>query len=190
MSPKSPLPLCECCDSTGITRRSFLKTTVTSLAAASAGTLPLLASHESKLPEPNKATSETLVTTLYQSLTEAQRQSVVFPFDHPLRSKVDNNWHITKQRVGKDFTPDQQAMIREIFLKMHSPEYAERVMKQVEHDAGEEGWRLFDSLVWQTGNRQVRICTLGTACDAPLRWRFGRGCCLWRADLLWTRGFE
>jgi hypothetical protein len=140
MSPKSPFPLCECCDSTGITRRSFLKTTVTSLAAASAGTLPSLASQESKVTEPTKATSETLVATLYQSLTETQKQGVVFPFDHPLRSKVDNNWHITKQRVGKDFTPDQQAMIREIFLKMHSPEYAQRVMQQVEHDAGEEGF--------------------------------------------------
>jgi hypothetical protein len=53
---------------------------------------------------------------------------------------VDNNWHITKQRVGKDFTPDQQAMIREIFLKMHSPEYAQRVMQQVEHDAGDAGF--------------------------------------------------
>jgi hypothetical protein len=110
------------------------------LAAASAGTLPLLAGQESKAPEPTTATSETLVTTLYQSLTEAQKQAVVFPFDHPLRSKVDNNWHITKQRVGKDFTPDQQAMIREIFLKMHSPEYAQRVMQQVEHDAGEAGF--------------------------------------------------
>src|SRR5215831_6913693 len=140
MTPKSPFPLCECCNSTEITRRSFLKTTVSSLAAASASTLPLLASQESKVIEPTKATSETLVATLYQSLTEAQKQAVVFPFDHPLRSKVDNNWHITKQRVGKDFTPDQQAMIREIFLKMHSPEYADRVMKQVEHDAGKAGF--------------------------------------------------
>ena len=140
MSPKLPYSSCECCDHPEITRRTFLKTTVTGLAAAGAGALPLLASEESKVPVQTYGTSETLVATLYQSLTEAQRQSVVFPFDHPLRSKVDNNWHITKQRVGKDFTPDQQAMIREIFLKMHSAEYAERVMKQVEHDAGEEGF--------------------------------------------------
>jgi hypothetical protein len=110
------------------------------MAAAGAGGLPLLSRAGPKPPASTNATSETLVATLYQSLTEAQRQSVVFPFDHPLRSKVDNNWHITKQRVGKDFTRDQQAMIREIFLKMHSPEYAERVMKQVEHDAGEQGF--------------------------------------------------
>jgi Protein of unknown function (DUF3500) len=139
MSPKPSLPRCECCGPTEITRRSFLKATVTGL-AVSAGSLPLLASTQSDAPVQKNASSETLVSTLYRSLTEAQKQAVVFPFDHPLRSKVDNNWHITKQRVGKDFTPDQQAMIREIFLKMHSPEYAERVMKQVEHDAGEAGF--------------------------------------------------
>jgi uncharacterized protein DUF3500 len=139
MYPNQVSP-CDCCDPAGITRRSFLKATVTGLAAASAGTLPLLGSQQSDAPVPKPGTSETLVTTLYQSLTEAQKQSVVFPFEHPLRSKVDNNWHITKPRVGKDFTPDQQAMIREIFLKMHSPEYAQRVMQQVEHDAGEEGF--------------------------------------------------
>ena len=136
----NPIPTCECCNPPELTRRTFIKTAVSGLAAAGAGGLPLLAHAEPKSASPANATSETLVTTLYQSLSDAQRQSVVFPFDHPLRSKVDNNWHITKQRVGKDFTPDQQAMIREIFLKMHSPEYAERVMKQVEHDAGEQGF--------------------------------------------------
>lgn len=84
--------------------------------------------------------SETLATTLYKSLTEEQRKAVAFPFDHPLRSKVDNNWQITEQKVATFFTPDQQAMIREIFLKLHSPEYAERVMQQVEHDGGKEGF--------------------------------------------------
>jgi uncharacterized protein YejL (UPF0352 family) len=140
MSPKPSRPLCDCCAHTEINRRSFLKATVTGLAAASAGSLPILAGEETRSGEVAYASSETLVTTLYKSLTEQQRQAIVFPFNHPLRSKVDNNWHITPQRVGKDFSRDQQAMIREIFLKMHSPEYADRVLQQVEHDAGEPGF--------------------------------------------------
>jgi hypothetical protein len=128
---------CECCSSFEISRRKFLKSTLTGLAAAGCGTFPALAGEQ---PIAADASSETLVGTLFHSLSEAQRRSVVFPFDHPLRSKVDNNWFITDQRVGKDFTPDQQAMIREIFLKMHSPEYAKRVLQQVEHDAGAEGF--------------------------------------------------
>src|SRR5690242_12174816 len=122
MDPRPKLPSCDCCNRK-IDRRSFLKTTVAGLAGATAGGLPLLgADQPGRVFEPDS--SETLVTTLYKSLNEQQMKSIVFPFDHPLRSKVDNNWHITPQRVGKDFTKDQQAMIREIFLKMHSPEYA------------------------------------------------------------------
>lgn len=140
MNPSASFPSCDCCGHSVITRRDFLKSAVTGLAAAGAGTLPLMASEQPSSPLVKAASSETLVTTLFNSLSETQRQTIVFPFNDPLRSKVDNNWHITPQRVGKDFTPDQQAMIREIFLKMHSPEYADRVIKQVEHDAGEEGF--------------------------------------------------
>ena len=48
---------------------------------------------------------------------------------------MENNWHINKSRVSQ-FTKDQQAMVREIFLKLHSPQYAEKVFAQVEHDGG------------------------------------------------------
>src|SRR5262245_30131692 len=138
----NPLPSfsCECCNQTEITRRSFLKAAAVGLASAGVGSLPLTASEQTKQPAPTNGTSETLVATLYRSLTDESRRTVLFPFDHPLRSKVDNNWHITPQRVGKDFTRDQQEMIREIFLKMHSPEYAQKVLQQVEHDAGEAGF--------------------------------------------------
>ena len=75
MSPKPSILRCECCGPTEITRRSFLKATVTGL-AASAGPLPLLASQSDTLIQKN-ATSETLVATLYRSLTETQKQAVV-----------------------------------------------------------------------------------------------------------------
>jgi uncharacterized protein DUF3500 len=133
---------CECCSS--ITRRTFIKSTVTGVAAATATVLPFGAVTEAadraKVSNGKKATSETLVTTLYQSLTDEQRKAVCFPFDDPLRSKVDNNWHITDKKVGTFYTKDQQAMIREIFMKLHSPEYAERVMEQVAHDDAKDGF--------------------------------------------------
>jgi Protein of unknown function (DUF3500) len=124
-----------------ITRRSFLKTTVSGAALAAAGSLPLVTGANVSAQIPSAAMSpETLVATLYKSLTEVQRKAVAFPFDHPLRSKVDNNWHITDKKVAEFFAKDQQAMIREIFNGMHSPEYAERVFQQVEHDSGKEGF--------------------------------------------------
>jgi hypothetical protein len=122
---------CSCGD--GISRRDFLKTTMAGVAVA--GSLPVLGE------QPAKPTSETLVATLFKTLTPEQRAIVTFSFDHPLKQKIDNNWHITKARVGRTFTPDQQAMIREIFIGMHSPEYADKVLQQVEHDGGKEGFK-------------------------------------------------
>jgi hypothetical protein len=57
------------------------------------------------------------------------------PFDHELRSKVDNNWFITPARVGKFFTPDQQAMIREIWRGLYNPDFLPKVEQQIEQDA-------------------------------------------------------
>lgn len=138
MTPnQSPNP-CDC--GASMNRRSFLKTTMSGLAVASAASLPVISTARLQAASIKSDAPETLVTTLYKSLTEEQKKSVAFPFDHPLRSKVDNNWHITDKKLSEFFTPDQQAMIRDIFNGLHSPEYAETVMKQVEHDSGKEGF--------------------------------------------------
>ena len=133
----SPVPrTCTC--GAPISRRDFLKTTASGIAAAAASSsLPLLESRAA--PTPNSQ-SETLVTSFYKTLRPEQRQAICFPFDDPLRSKVDNNWHITKQSIGEFFDKDQQAVVREIFRNLHSPEYAEKVEHQVAHDAGKDGF--------------------------------------------------
>ncbi len=134
----SSFPSDRCTCGGPITRRDFLKTTMTGVAVATAAnSLPLL----NAVPAPaSTAKSETLVTSLYKGLREEQRKAIVFPFDDPLRSKVDNNWNITKQTIAELFNKDEQAMIRDIFRNLHSPEYADKVMQQVEHDAGKEGF--------------------------------------------------
>jgi hypothetical protein len=129
---------CPDCDGGGVvSRREFLKTTVTTVAATAAA--PLLLPGGAEGAAARAARSETLVATLHKSLSEAQRQAVCFPFEHPLRSKVDNNWHITDRKIAEFFTKDQQAMIKEIFLGLHRPEYAQTVYNQVEHDGGNAG---------------------------------------------------
>src|SRR6266496_4164978 len=136
-----PMPSgdCECCP--GITRRTFLKSTVVGAAAlAAAGPISALAVSQAEKTAARKASSETLVATLFRSLKEEQKKSVCFPFDDPLRSKVDNNWMITDKKISEFYTKDQQAMIREIFIGLHSPDYAGKVVQQVEHDGGKEGF--------------------------------------------------
>jgi hypothetical protein len=104
-------------------RRQFLK------AAAAA---PLAAN----LPGAKTQASETLVTTLYKSLSEEQKKKLVFGFDDQLRSKVDNNWFISPVRIGGTFfTADQQAMVTEIFRGLYNPAFVDKVTQQLEEDA-------------------------------------------------------
>src|SRR6266536_3050181 len=109
---------CHCDCQFPINRRAFLKTTVSGVAAAATGCVSV--SREERVERvaqtPESARSETLVATLYKSLSEEQRKAVVFPFDHELRSKVDNNWHIVDKKVAEFVNKDQQEMIRQIFL--------------------------------------------------------------------------
>lgn len=118
-----------------ITRRVFLQTTAAGAAAMGIGGGVLAAEDKAR-----KVTSETLAAQLYGSLTETQRETLCFDFDYHLRHTVDNNWHITKSHIDELLTPEQQALTKELFLSMHSEEYAPQVLKQVEHDAGKRGF--------------------------------------------------
>src|SRR5260370_36296945 len=116
-----PSPGCDCVD-----RRQVLKTVAMGTASGTvAATVP------KKL---TGSSSETLVTTLYTSLTPEQKTKVTFPFDHPLRSKVDNNWHIVPQKIGPFFAPDQKAMIGEIFRGLHNPDFVDKVIAHMNED--------------------------------------------------------
>ena len=119
-----------CPDCNGLNRRKFITV------AAGAGVSALAGISATPLRANDKAASETLVTQLHQSLTPEQKSIVAFPFDHALRSKVDANWHITPARIGRSFTADQQAMIREIFSGLHNPEFVGNVFRHLDDDGG------------------------------------------------------
>jgi hypothetical protein len=119
-----------------ITRRSFLRST--GLAAGAIGTSGIIPCNAAGQPKA-KPTSDTLVKTLYDSLNEEQRNKICFGYNNKLRLEVDNNWHITKTMVA-DYTKDQRAMIKDIFMGLHSEEYAEKVYNQVVSDSGKDGF--------------------------------------------------
>lgn len=120
---------------TGLSRRDFLATSTASLA-----TVSLAASAHSVQSADKAPASETLAASFYKTLTSEQKQVMAFPFNHALRGEVNNNWRITKARVGKTFSAAQQQMIKDIFLGLHSESYAAKVFKQVEHDHGPLGF--------------------------------------------------
>ena len=132
MPRKISSPSCDCCGT--FTRRTFLKS-----AAAATVLLPFGSVVEAadKLQQP--APAETLVTQLFKGLNEKQRAEICFPFGHPLQSKIDNAWYITKSKVGA-MSAEQQELVREIFLSLHSEEYAKPVLAAVDHDNGDAGF--------------------------------------------------
>ena len=79
--------------------------------------------------------AETAVARFYKSLSKTQREQLCFPFDHPLRSVVKNNWDIVKPTIS-DMNKEQQALCREIMKNLCSEDGYERFMKQMEDDAG------------------------------------------------------
>ncbi len=113
-------------------RRHFINRSLASTAALGFGS--------AIAEESVKTEAETVVKSLFNSLTEAQRKEITFGFDDVLRTKISNNWHITKPRIGTFLDKDQNAMVKEIFMKAHSEEYAQVVYDQVVHDSGRKGF--------------------------------------------------
>src|SRR5215472_11233009 len=154
-----------CADCDDIDRRRFLKSVALGSVGLAATTVV------SSNPSPPMAApdlsqrSETLVTTLYKSLTSEQRQKVTFPFGHSLQSKVDNNWLITPEKAGEFFTRDQQAMITEIFQGLHNPEFVDKVMYHINEDAGGLG-NYSAALFGEPGSGNFEFVLTGRHCTA------------------------
>jgi uncharacterized protein DUF3500 len=116
-----------------LSRRSFLRSTA-SLAALAAAPRVLPAT---------PAVPESIVKLLFESLKPEQRKEVCFAWDYVdptrglLRTRLENNWRITKPAIKSGFyTPDQQAMIRGIFEGITTPEWHARFDKQLDDDIG------------------------------------------------------
>ena len=150
-----------------IDRREFVKkVAVGSVGLVTTAAPKLYGSSETLLARPKaKERSETLVATLYKSLSAEQKQKVAFPFDHPLRSKVDNNWQITPVTVAEFFTPDQQAMITEIFRGLHNPEFVDKVLYHINEDAGGLG-KYAVALFGEPGGGAFEFVLTGRHCTA------------------------
>ncbi|HVX12810.1 MAG TPA: DUF3500 domain-containing protein [Pirellulales bacterium] len=127
----------------GHSRREFLKVSAVASAAAVAGaSLPNWAI-AADAPASSGSTPESLVKVLYDSLNDQQRKVVCFDWDFQdperglLRTRVANNWHITKPEINSDFfNRDQQVLVRQIFEGIIQPDWQKRIDRQLDDDAG------------------------------------------------------
>ncbi len=117
-----------------VSRREFVKAVGTAALAASVPVIGQQSARAAAGPSPS-APAETAVARFYKTLTQAQRKEICFPFDHPLRSEVKNNWAIVKPNIGQ-MNSEQQALCQEIFKNLCSEEGYERFTRQMEDDYG------------------------------------------------------
>ena len=132
-------PECDSFDGEVVSRRQFVQ--AAGVVAAAATVVPAVV----RADEPAKVVPETLVKTLFDSLTPLQKEEVCFDWDYKddrglLRMHVSNNWHITEKRVASAFfTKDQQDVIEALFWGLYSPDWKDRIKKQLQDDAGGYG---------------------------------------------------
>ncbi len=118
-----------------IDRRTFLESTAAVAAAWTAG--PVFGA------DAPPVTAESIVGQLYATLSDQQKQSICFDWDHVdkkrglLRSFVANNWNITDQEInGEFYTGEQRDLIRLVFESIIHPDWHDRYDKQLDDDAG------------------------------------------------------
>ncbi|MBI3464414.1 MAG: DUF3500 domain-containing protein [Planctomycetes bacterium] len=164
MSEKRIPNYCPDCDES-LTRRAFMATAGS--AALTAGALPIFAMPR-HISAAEKGAPETVVKALYDSLNEQQRTQICFNWDHVgpgqglLRTRVSNNWNITKPTVNSDFyTNEQRAMIREIFEGIIQPDWHARIDKQLKDDAGGFGQRQSIAIFGKPGGGKFEFVLTG-----------------------------
>jgi hypothetical protein len=134
--------VCPECDD-NISRREFFKAAggavVTAVAAAATVTMAAPAYATPRLamaaPLPTGA-PESLVKTLYNTLSETQKAAVALPWDNPKRSMSNANWAIVDPTIGKTFNGEQQDIIRAILKGVTNEEWYPKFEAQMKNDGG------------------------------------------------------
>ncbi|MFM7413764.1 MAG: hypothetical protein ACKO6E_11240 [Planctomycetota bacterium] len=144
-----------------LSRRDLLRASAASVAATGCGSLAAFAA-------PVADSAETLAGRLHASLTATQREQICFPLNHVhpkyglLRTRVGNNWNVTKPEVaGGFFTKDQQRVIREIFERLIDPAWHERFDRQLEDDTGGFGHGQSIALLGEPGSGRFQFLLTG-----------------------------
>lgn len=128
-------PACPDCRPS-LARRDFLKGVGGALAVNAVA--PLLTNLPRAFAAPTASSaSETAVQEFYKTLSEKQRQTICFPFEHELRQKINANWHVTEPTIGGDFyTVEQRGLITQIVKGATSDEGYDRLVQQMDYDDG------------------------------------------------------
>lgn len=142
---------------TRISRREFLtKTGKTSVALAAT---PLITAFRPGTNLVSKERTEDFVRALHTSLSESQRRAVLLPWDDPRRLRVENNWRVVPERIGRFFNSEQQELVREILKNTLSEQGFEKVMRAMKDDAG--SLDRYSACLFSNGNENLAFMLTG-----------------------------
>ena len=156
-----------------LTRREFFAATgvavvATAAAVATAVSAPVYASPI--LPQAAKAVSgatpESLVKTLYNTLSNDQKKKVALPWDDPKRKMISANWAIVPEEIGKTFTGEQQEIIHALLKGVTNDEWYPKILAQMKNDSG--GFEKYHVALFGDPNTGKSECVL-TGRHATLR---------------------
>lgn len=160
-------PDCSDSNAANLSRRDFLHTAgLTGAAAVAAGALPAW-SRAAESAGSTDSGPESIVKQLYGTLSDKQKAELCFGWDHTdkrglLRTRVENNWQITKPELNSDyFTADQRAMVKQIFEGIIQPDWHKRIYKQLEDDAGGFGEEQSIAIFGTPGNDKFEFVMTG-----------------------------
>jgi len=146
-------PDCEAEVNFELGRREFLKTVWSTAVAAVTGGVPLFATAQAQAAPTPTSAAETAVKVLYDSLTEPQKKEICFDWNYQdpkrglLRTRVSNNWQITKHQIRSDYyTKQQQIIIHDIFKGIINPQWYDKFLKQLRDDTGGKEWGVSQSI--------------------------------------------
>ena len=143
-------------------RRDFLRQ-AGAVALAASG-IPLLSGQAGAAPVKEVKTPETLVKTLYDTFSVEQKKAVCFDWNYVdknrglLRTRLENNWKITKPSIQSGFfTAEQQSLMRGIFDGMTHPGWRKRWDQQLNDDVGGFGRQQSIAVFGKPGTNQFEF---------------------------------
>ncbi|MEP6755858.1 MAG: DUF3500 domain-containing protein, partial [Chthonomonadales bacterium] len=119
-----------------VSRREFLQSAATVAVATAAAISAPRVFAQPRIAPLTADTPESLVKTLYNTLTESQKSAVVLPWEASKRTLVNANWAIVEPAIGKTFKDDQKDLIRAILKGVTNEEWYPKFEQQMQSDSG------------------------------------------------------
>jgi len=117
-----------------ITRREFLQKV--GKAAASVVAAPIILHAAPLIKRETSEPAETLVKRLRDSLSDAQKRTILLPWNDSRRLQVNNNWRVVPQQIDEFYSREQQHLIQEILKAVTSEEGYEKILRAMQDDMG------------------------------------------------------